>query len=82
MKCEAILVKPLGETEIPTFGVCWHPEDKQKPCPNPATTTRKDWRWGNVGEPKLVEQKYHFCDRCAKAWDEMKAEAEAEARLS
>jgi hypothetical protein len=82
MKCEATLIDIFGDKDIPTFGVCWHPKDQQKPCPNPATTTRQDWRFGAKGEPQLVRMTVHCCARCAKAWDQMQAEGAAEARAS
>jgi hypothetical protein len=48
-------------------------------CRRKATRTRKTWRFGGKGEPGIVKFDLHLCKGCAKAWDEAKAEAKADA---
>jgi hypothetical protein len=53
-------------------------------CQRNATTYRRAMRFGDKtkNEPTLVHFNFQLCRWCAEAWDESKAEGEAEARCS
>lgn len=54
------------------------------PCTNQAKGWRKEFRFGDKskGEPPIVWFRYHMCAECLELYDEAKAEAAAEARMS
>lgn len=54
------------------------------PCKNDAKGWRKEFRFGDKskGEAPIVWFQYHMCAECLEQYDEAKAEAEAEARVS
>jgi len=53
-------------------------------CRNKATTTRKDWRFGDAkkGEPTFVDVVVHLCESCAYDYDDRVAEGQVEANAS
>jgi hypothetical protein len=82
IKCEGIIVQVTKETSIVSFSPLPFSSSKQTPCPNKATKIRHDYRFGKPGEPVFVKTTIHLCSRCCETWDEIKAEAAAEGRLS
>ena len=56
--------------------------DPQKRCENTATTKRKNFKFGGKGEPAIIFFFAHLCGECAKTWDDVKKEMDAEARIS
>lgn len=58
------------------------PGMKTGQCKAKATTFRMSERWGEKGEPVMVKVRLPLCADCAKAWDDNRAEARAEARVS
>lgn len=52
------------------------------PCKVPATTRRDSWRFGQNDEPAIIKVRVPLCADCARAWDENRAEAKAEAAVS
>ena len=63
----------------------WNDVTKQfEPCTEKATTTRKNWIFGDTGkgEPAIVDTVHPLCKHCAELWDESQEEAEWEARVS
>lgn len=57
---------------------------RHRQCRRKATEGRHSFRFGNAeaGEPALIEFQTPLCRWCADSWDEARAEAEVEARLS
>jgi hypothetical protein len=55
-----------------------------RPCPEPATTYRNEWRFGDrsKGEPGIVKFRFYCCATCAAAIDENRREMAWEARVS
>lgn len=53
-------------------------------CRRKATTFRVGWSgpFGQKGEPGVGRVRYPLCEECARQWDDSKAEATAEARMS
>lgn len=54
------------------------------PCGKPATIARPAWRFGDKakGEPLVVHEPLYLCGPCAGLYDDIRAEARAEARGS